>query len=109
VDPLLDIDDDAAFFALVKANCAIWARTLGRGYKKSKGRGYLPRLGGPRLGRLLYSMIRTAASLVIEAVRKKDEATYRQSWTALQHQSGRRLRDLAPVDERTMPRTGAAI
>jgi len=79
VDPLLDIDDDAAFFALVKAMLDLGENPRPRGYKKVEGAGGIYRVWVGRDWRLLYSIDQDRSELVIEAVRKKDEATYRQS------------------------------
>ena len=50
-----------------------------RGYKKVEGAGGIYRVWVGRDWRLLYSIDQDRSELVIEAVRKKDEATYRQS------------------------------
>ncbi len=76
---LLDIDDDAAFFALVKAMLDLGENPRPRGYNKVEGAGGIYRIWVGRDWRLLYSIDQDRSELVIEAVRKKDEATYRQS------------------------------
>jgi len=76
---LLDIDDDATFFALVKAMLDLGENPRPRGYDKVEGAGGIYRIWVGRDWRLLYSIDQERSELVIEAVRKKDKATYRQS------------------------------
>ena len=76
---LLDIDDDAIFFALVKAMLDLGENPRPRGYDKVEGAGGIYRVWVGRDWRLLYSFDQDRSELVIEAVRKKDKATYRQS------------------------------
>ncbi len=76
---LLDIDDDAAFFALVKAMLDLGENPRPRGYSKVEGTGGIYRIWVGRDWRLLYSIDQDRSELVREAVRKKDEAIYRQS------------------------------
>ena len=76
---LLDIDDDATFFALVKAMLDLGEEPRPRGYDKVEGAGGIYRVWVGRDWRLLYSIDQQRSELVIEAVRKKDESTYRQS------------------------------
>ena len=65
---LLDIDDDATFFAVVRAVLDLDANPRPRGYDKWVGRDW----------RVLYSIKADRDELIIEAVRRKDEATYRR-------------------------------
>ncbi len=76
---LLDVDDDATFFALVKAMLDLGEEPRPRRYNKVKGAGGIYRVWVGRDWRLLYSIDQDRSELVIEAVRKKDESTYRQS------------------------------
>jgi len=76
---LLDIDDDATFFALVKAMLDLGENPRPRGYDKVEGAGGIYRVWVGRDWRLLYSIDQDRSKLVIEAVRKKDESTYQQS------------------------------
>ena len=76
---LLDIDDDATFFELVKAMLDLGENPRPRGDDKVEGAGGIYRVRVGRDWRLLYSIDRQRSELVIEAVRKKDESTYRQS------------------------------
>jgi len=76
---LLDIDDDAAFFALVKAMLDLGENPRPRGHNKVEGAGGIYRIWVGRDWRLLYSIDQDRSELVREAVRKKDEAIYRQS------------------------------
>jgi len=76
---LLDIDDEATFFALVKAMLDLGENPRPRGYDKVEWAGGIYRVRVGRDWRLLYSIDRQRSELVIEAVRKKDESTYRQS------------------------------
>jgi mRNA-degrading endonuclease RelE of RelBE toxin-antitoxin system len=65
---LLDIDDDAAFFAVLKA-----VLDLG---ENPRPRGYDYRVWVGRDWRVLYSIHPDRNELTVEAVRKKDETTY---------------------------------
>ena len=76
---LLDIDDDATFFELVKAMLDLGENPRPRGDDKVEGAGGIYRVRVGRDWRLLYSIDQQRGELVIEAVRKKDESTYRQS------------------------------
>lgn len=64
---LLDIDDDATFFAILKAILDLGENPRPH-YRVWVGRDW----------RVLYSINPDRHEFVIEAVRKKDEATYRQ-------------------------------
>jgi mRNA-degrading endonuclease RelE of RelBE toxin-antitoxin system len=75
---LLDIDDDATFFALVKAVLDLGENPRPRGYDKVEGAEGVYRIWVGRDWRVLYSVNPDRDELIIEAVRKKDEATYRQ-------------------------------
>ena len=75
---LLDIDDDATFFAIVKAILDLGENPRPRGYDKVKGTEGAYRIWVGRDWRVLYSSAPDRNELVIEAVKKKDEATYRQ-------------------------------
>lgn len=75
---LLDIDDDATFFAILKAILDLVANPRPRGYDKVEGIEGVYRIWVGRDWRVLYSINQNRDELVIEAVRKKDEATYRQ-------------------------------
>ncbi len=76
---LLDVDDDATFFALVKAMLDLGGNPRPRGDDKVERAGGIYRIWVGRDWRLLYSIDQDRSELVIEAVRKKDESTYRQS------------------------------
>ncbi|HLC41267.1 MAG TPA: type II toxin-antitoxin system RelE/ParE family toxin [Methylomirabilota bacterium] len=75
---LLDIDDDTTFFALVRAILDLEANPRPRGYDKVEGQDELYRIWVGRDWRVLYSINAERNELVIEAVRKKDEGTYRR-------------------------------
>jgi mRNA-degrading endonuclease RelE of RelBE toxin-antitoxin system len=75
---LLDIDDDATFFAVVKAMLDLGEDPRPRGYDKVEGSDAIYRVWVGRDWRLLYSINLDRGELVIEAVRKKAEGTYRQ-------------------------------
>jgi mRNA-degrading endonuclease RelE of RelBE toxin-antitoxin system len=74
---LLNVDDDATFFALVKTMLDLGENPRPRGYDKVEGAGGIYRVWVGRDWRLLYSIDQERRELVIEAVRKKDKATYR--------------------------------
>jgi mRNA interferase RelE/StbE len=76
---LLDVDDDAIFFALVKAMLDLGENPRPRGCDKVEGASGIYRVWVGRDWRLLYSIDQSRSELVIEAVRKKAESTYRQS------------------------------
>ena len=75
---LLDIDDDATFFAVVKAILDLEVNPRPRGYDKVEGQEEIYRIWVGRDWRVLYSINAERNELVIEAVRKKDEGTYRR-------------------------------
>ena len=75
---LLDIDDDATFFAVVRAVLDLEANPRPRGYDKVEGQDEIYRIWVGRDWRVLYSMDAARDELIIEAVRKKDETTYRR-------------------------------
>src|SRR3972149_2922081 len=74
----LDIDDDAAFFAVLKALLDLGENPRPRGYDKLEGSEGIYRVWVGRDWRVLYSIHRDRNELTVEAVRKKDEGTYRQ-------------------------------
>lgn len=74
---LLDIDDDTIFFSVVKAILDLETKPRPRGYDKVEGQDEVYRIWVGRDWRVLYSINRERDELVIEAVRKKDERTYR--------------------------------
>lgn len=74
---LLDIDDDATFFAVVRAMLELEANPRPRGYDKVEGQEELYRIWVGRDWRVLYSINTDRNELIIEAVRKKDKETYR--------------------------------
>ena len=75
---LLDIDDDATFFAVVKAILDLEVNPRPRGCDKVEGQEEIYRIWVGRDWRVLYSINAERNELVIEAVRKKDEGTYRR-------------------------------
>jgi mRNA-degrading endonuclease RelE of RelBE toxin-antitoxin system len=75
---LLDIDDDATFFAVVRAILDLEANPRPRGYDKVEGREEIYRVWVGRDWRVLYSIDAGKGDLTIEAVRRKDEGTYRR-------------------------------
>ena len=75
---LLDIDDDATFFAVVKAILDLEATPRPRGYDRVEGQEEIYRIWVGRDWRVLYSINAERNELVIEAVRRKDEGTYRR-------------------------------
>ncbi len=74
---LLGIDDDATFFAVVKTILDLETNPRPRGYDKVEGREEVHRIWVGRDWRLLYSINAARDEVVIEAVRRKDEGTYR--------------------------------
>ena len=74
---LLGIDDDATFFAVVKTILDLETKPKPRGYDKAEGREEVYRIWVGRDWRLLYSIAAARDEVVIEAVRKRDEGTYR--------------------------------
>lgn len=75
---LLDIDDDATFFAVVRAILDLEANPRPRGYDKIERQEELYRIWVGRDWRVLYSINAERNELIVEAVRKKDEGTYRR-------------------------------
>jgi mRNA-degrading endonuclease RelE of RelBE toxin-antitoxin system len=75
---LLSIDDDSHFFAIVKAILDLETNPRPRGYDKVEGQEEIYRIWVGRDWRVLYSINRDRDELVVEAVRKKDEGTYRR-------------------------------
>ena len=74
---LLDIEDDATFFAVVRAILDLEANPRPRGYDKVEGQDEVYRIWVGRNWRVLYSIDAERNELIIEAVRKKDKETYR--------------------------------
>jgi mRNA-degrading endonuclease RelE of RelBE toxin-antitoxin system len=75
---LLDIDDDAAFLAVVKTILDLETNPRPRGYDKVAGQEEVYRIWVGRDWRVLYSINADRNELIVEAVRKKDEGTYRR-------------------------------
>jgi mRNA-degrading endonuclease RelE of RelBE toxin-antitoxin system len=75
---LLDIDDDATFFAVVRAILDLESNPRPRGYDKVEGQEEIYRIWVGRDWRVLYSIEAGKGDLIIEAVRRKDEGTYRR-------------------------------
>jgi mRNA-degrading endonuclease RelE of RelBE toxin-antitoxin system len=75
---LLDIDDDATFFAVVRAILDLEANPRPRGYDTVEGQEEVYRIWVGRDWRVLYSIEASKGDLIIEAVRRKDEGTYRR-------------------------------
>lgn len=75
---LLDIDDDATFFTVVRVILDLEADPRPRGYDKVEGREEIYRIWVGRDWRVLYSIDAERNELTIEAVRKKDKGTYRR-------------------------------
>lgn len=76
---LLDIDDDDTFFAVVRAILGLEANRRPRGYAKVEGgEQEVYRIWVGRDWRVLYSINASRNQVVVEAVRKKDEGTYRR-------------------------------
>ena len=74
---LLSIDD-SHFFAIVKAILDLEANPRPRGYDKVEGQEEVYRIWVGRDWRVLYSINQDRDEVIIEAVRKKDERTYRR-------------------------------
>jgi mRNA-degrading endonuclease RelE of RelBE toxin-antitoxin system len=74
----LGIDDDATFFAVVRAILDLEANPRSRGYEKVEGQEETYRIWVGRDWRVLYSIDADRGDLIIEAVRRKDEGTYRR-------------------------------
>ena len=74
---LLDIDDDATFFAVVKAILDLEANPRPRGYDKVEGQEEIYRIWVGRDWRVLYSIDADRDELTIEAVGRKGKGTYR--------------------------------
>lgn len=74
---LLDIDDDATFFAVVRAILDLEANPRPRGYDKVEGREEVYRIWVGRDWRVLDSVNADRGELVVEAVRRKGGGTYR--------------------------------
>lgn len=75
---LLEIDDDATFFAVVKAILELGENPRPRGYDKVEGQEEIYRIWVGRDWRVVYSMDAERNELTIEAVRRTDERTYRR-------------------------------
>jgi len=75
---LLDIDDDAAFFAIVRVILDLEGNPRPRGYDRVEGRPEVYRIWIRRDWRVLYSIDSARGELVVEAVRRKGETTYRR-------------------------------
>jgi len=74
---LLDIDDDATFFAVVKAILDLEANPRPRGYDKVEGQEDIYRIWVGRDWRILYSIDAEHNQVIIEGVRRKSKGTYR--------------------------------
>lgn len=75
---LLDINDDATFFAVVRAILELEVNPRPRGFDKVEGQEEIYRIWVGRDWRVLYSINAARDELIIEAVKKKDEGTYRR-------------------------------
>ena len=75
---LLDIDDDAAFFAIVRTILDLEGNPRPRGYDRVEGRPEVYRIWIRRDWRILYSIDSAPGELVVEAVKRKGETTYRR-------------------------------
>ena len=75
---LLDIDDDATFVAVVRSILDLEANPPPRGYDKVEGQDDIYRMWVGRNWRVLYTIDAGRGELIIEAVRRKDEGTYRR-------------------------------
>lgn len=74
---LLDIDDDATFFGVVRAMLDLEANPRPRGYDRVEGQEEIYRIWVGRDWRVLYFIDPERNEVIIEAVRKKDKGTYR--------------------------------
>ena len=74
---LLDIDDDTSFLGVVRAILDLEANPRPRGYDKVEGQEEIYRIWVGRDWRVLYSINSDRKEVIIEAVRRKDERTYR--------------------------------
>lgn len=70
---LLDINDDATFFAVVRAILELDVNPRPRGYDKVEAQREIYRIWVGRDWRVLYSINAARDELIIEAVRRKDE------------------------------------
>jgi mRNA-degrading endonuclease RelE of RelBE toxin-antitoxin system len=75
---LLDIADDATFFAVVKAILDLEGNPRPRGYDKVEGQEEVYRIWVGRDWRVLYTIDASRNGLIVEAVKRKDESTYRR-------------------------------
>jgi mRNA-degrading endonuclease RelE of RelBE toxin-antitoxin system len=75
---LLDIDDDATFFAIVRAILELEANPRPRGYDNVEGWEEVFRIWVGRDWRVLYTIDTSRNELIVEAVKRKDESTYRR-------------------------------
>jgi len=75
---LLDIDDDATFFAVVRAILDLEANPKPRGYDRVEGQEEVFRIWVGRDWRVLYTIDASRNGLIVEAVKRKDESTYRR-------------------------------
>jgi len=74
---LLDVDEDVTFFALVRAMLDLENNPRPRGYDKVEGQQDVYRIWVGRDWRVIYSIDAHRDELIVEAVRRKDEGTYR--------------------------------
>lgn len=74
---LLDIDDDATFFAVVRAILDLEVNPRPRGYDSAEGQEEVYRIWVGRDWRVLYSIDADRSHVIVEAVRRKDKGTYR--------------------------------
>jgi mRNA-degrading endonuclease RelE of RelBE toxin-antitoxin system len=74
---LLDIHDDGVFFAVVRTILDLETNPRPRRYARVEGQEQIYRIWVGRDWRVLYSIDRDRNELIIEAVRKKEEGTYR--------------------------------
>jgi len=74
---LLDIDDDATFFAVVRAILDLEVNPRPRGYDSVEGQEEVYRIWVGRDWRVLYSIDADRSYVIVEAVRKKDKGTDR--------------------------------
>lgn len=74
---LLDIDDDATFFAIVRAIPDLETNPRPRGHDKVEGGDEIYRIWVGRDWRVLDAISSAHNELIVEAVRRKDERTYR--------------------------------